>query len=294
MNVSSKKIRSAAPVGVLLAAGSLALAGCASAAPDSGPAQSTGQAAPSITKPAIIEDGVLSVCAALGMGAVPLFYFDESQEPQGIEVDLSREIAASLGLEYREVATAFPSLVPSIEASQCDTVMSSLFITEEREQVVDFVPYLKSGSSLLVKSGGDARVTGFDSTICGKKVSTPAGSSAVLSLTDLSADCEADGKAAIVLTEVDGAATGRQMLLNSQVDVYAGSTADTLYLAAESDGELEVVGEPFEVRTIGAAVKKGNTELADAIEGALQELRESGKYEEILDSVGLGELAYTG
>lgn len=268
-----------------------ALVGCASPADTTGE-ETTAPASATVSVPAINEEGVLSVCTALGLGAIPLFYFDADQEPRGIEIEMAQAVAEDLGLEYRPVSTAFPSLIPSLDAKQCDLVMGSLFITEERAEVVDFVPYLESGSVLIVASDNPADVTEFGPELCGIRVGSPAGSSASVALKELSEECSADGDPAIVLTEVDSAATGRQMVLNGQVDAMAGTSADMYFIAAESNGEIEVAGDPFQTFEIGAAVRKGNDELRDAVMQAFDEIVADGTYDDILASVGLENVSY--
>jgi len=274
----------------LAAASVVALAGCsAPSEPSSDPSDS---AEAVVSTPAINEEGVLSVCTALGLGAIPLFYFDADQEPRGIEIEMAQAVADVMGLEYRPVSTAFPSLIPSLDAKQCDLVMGSLFITEERSEVVDFVPYLESGSVMIVSADNAADVAEFGPELCGLRVGSTAGSSASVALKELSEECTADGDPAIVLTEVDSAATGRQMVLNGQVDTMAGSSADMYYIAAESNGDIEVAGEPFQTFEIGAAVRKGNDELRDAVAAAFEEIVADGSYADILDSVGLESISY--
>ena len=188
-----------------LGAGALVSTALTACSPVAEEAASTPDVVAAIAPPAVNEEGVLSVCTALGLGAVPLFYFDESQEPQGIEIDMARDVAARLGLEYRPVSTAFPSLVPSLDARQCDLVMGSLFITDERSAVVDFVPYLKSGSALIVRTDDDDAVSGFGDDLCGKRVGVTTGGSAAVAMKDFATEC--DGGSPLILTEVDSAAT---------------------------------------------------------------------------------------
>ncbi|GGA70169.1 ABC transporter substrate-binding protein [Pseudoclavibacter endophyticus] len=244
---------------------------------------------PLLSPPAISEAGVLPVCTALGLAAMPLFYFDEAQEPQGIEIDMARDIANRLGLEYRAVSTQFPSLVPSLEAEQCDLVMGSLFITEERQEVVDFVPYLLSGSGLLVRSDDEDAVSEFGPELCGQRVGTLTGTSASAALKAFD-ECDAGNE--LVLTEIDSAATGRQMLLNDQLDVLSLSMADMYYMEAESQGALRVAGEPFETFDIGIAVRKDSTELKAAVEQAVEDMVADGTYDGILASESLEAISY--
>ena len=71
-------------------------------------------------------------------------------------------------------------------------------------------------------------------------------------------------------------------MLSGIVD--AATTDDIILagLASASRGRLRVVGKPFTHEYYGIGVKKGNTELLDKVNGALESLKDNGTLDEIV------------
>ena len=96
----------------------------------------------------ILESGELRV----GMSGTqpPLNMKNKAGELIGLDVDLASALAEAMGLNLVLVEMPFVDLLPSLEASQIDLVISSTTITPARNARVAFAgPYLISGSSLL-------------------------------------------------------------------------------------------------------------------------------------------------
>jgi polar amino acid transport system substrate-binding protein len=140
-------VKKTAIAGVIAGACSLVLAmsGCSS----------SNQAAPAATgpakvaPPAVLEAGTLKICAP-NDGTPPSVYHDETGALVGSEVDLGKALAAQMGLKPQFVESAFAAVIPTLQAKQCDVIMAQLYIKPEREAVVDFVPYLYSGTGISV------------------------------------------------------------------------------------------------------------------------------------------------
>jgi polar amino acid transport system substrate-binding protein len=293
MNTRSTTTQRTLTLLTALAVGSLLLAGCATSTPSKDAPAASSAAATTVSTPAINKDGTLSVCSALGMAVKPLFYYDKDQKPSGLEIEIAEEFAHRLGLKYQPVDTAFPSLIPSLQAHQCDVVMGSLFIKPEREKVVDFVPYLTSGAIFVAQSGNPHKITGLDDSLCGLKVAATVGASAVAAIEKQSTECTQNGKSAITLTQLDSTATGTKVVGTGQADAFSGSTADMYYAAQQSGGTFEVAGKAFDLISVGAAVNKGNDELRTALQDAFDGMKSDGSYEKLLSKWDLEAAAYT-
>lgn len=235
--------------------------------------------------PAIEQEGVLKVC--VNLGSPPSSFATDTGEPQGTEIDLATAVADELGLEPQFVQLAFAGLIPALQAQQCDVIMTSLYIKPEREEVVDFVPYLRSGSTVIVATGNPKGITGYDDSLCGNKVSATVGATGEVLAQEMSDKCVADGKATISISLGEGAAEGLQQLIANQADAMINTQEVGGYYAKLSEGAIEVVGEVVGAIDIGAATNKGNNALHDAIEEAFTSLYASGSYDEILETWGV-------
>ena len=80
----------------------------------------------------------------------PPYAYLDAGKPAGFDADFSRLLAGKLSLQPVFVDTRFPDLILGMRARRFDTVASALYVTPERAKLIDYVPYLKTGSSLLV------------------------------------------------------------------------------------------------------------------------------------------------
>lgn len=270
----------------LAAALSVGLGACSS--DESSTAEPTGPA--KVQPPAILQAGTLKICAP-NDGTPPNVYHDESGELVGSEVDLGKALAAQLGLKSQFVESSFAAVIPTLQAKQCDVIMAQLYIKPEREAVVDFVPYVYSGTGIAVAKEKPADVTGLDDSLCGKKVMVAVATTAESLAMEQSDKCTAAGKPAVDVNRSNQADVSLQQLQNGQVDAFM-DTAETLgYYQTKTGAKIQTVGAPFGTIKIGAATLKGNTALHDAIATALGELESNGTYGKILDEWGMSDLS---
>ena len=86
----------------------------------------------------------------------PPFDMTRRTQPTGIDVELARALAASLGKELVIRNTAFDGLIPALQTGKIDLILSSMTITPQRAESIDFsTPYLQTGICLLVNAGSD-------------------------------------------------------------------------------------------------------------------------------------------
>jgi polar amino acid transport system substrate-binding protein len=243
-----------------------------------------------IAPPAILQAGTLKICAP-NDGTPPNVYHDESGALVGAEVDLGKALASQMGLKADFVQSAFAAVIPTLQAKQCDVIMAQLYIKPERTQVVDFVPYVYSGTGISVAKGKQSDITGMDDSLCGKKVMVAVGTTAESLAQEQSDKCSAAAKPAIDINRNNHADVSLQQVQNGQVDAYI-DTAETLgYYATKIGADIQMVGRPFGTIKIGAATLKGNKELHDALAAALAALESNGSYNKILDEWGMTDLS---
>jgi polar amino acid transport system substrate-binding protein len=140
--------------------GGLALTGCSSNSGSSEPAADEAADASEFT---LVKEGTLIVASDLDF--MPLDYYEDG-EAKGFDVDLSKEIAARLGLECEYLPPMdFDSIIPMIkQGGKADIGNSAFSITEERKLEIDFTDaYLDSNLGVAVKK--DLGVVGDEAAI---------------------------------------------------------------------------------------------------------------------------------
>jgi polar amino acid transport system substrate-binding protein len=104
----------------------------------------------------INASGVLRV--GVSGGQPPFNMKTRSGELIGLEVDLARAMAASMGVKAEFVEKDFSKLLPAVEKGEIDIALSGLTMTAERNRKVAFAgPYFISGKALITTSASLAK-----------------------------------------------------------------------------------------------------------------------------------------
>jgi polar amino acid transport system substrate-binding protein len=140
---------------ILAAAIALAL-GCAG---DKGPISQSGgpigSGSPTLDR--ILFDGELRI--GMSGDSPPMNVRGRDGQLFGMEVDLARGLAASMGVQPVFVEMPFRDLLPAVAEGDVDIVMSNVTMSTERNMRVAFIgPYFAGGKALLTKSATLAKI----------------------------------------------------------------------------------------------------------------------------------------
>ena len=263
-------------VSVLIAAASAALAGCS--AVSSGGGASPAAAAVKIPSTALDTAGQITYCADIS--SPPLTFYDASQKPTGAEIELGDALAAEFGVRASWVNVSFNGIIPALQAKQCDAIISQLYIKPARQAVVDFVPYMYASNTFMVAGQNQAIQSADD--LCGKKVAGETGTTVIQYLTDQSAKCETAGKAKIDIRQFTRDSDALQQLRLGLVDSYATTLETAAYVLKQQPNTFRLAGQPFNRIQVGAATRKDDSALHDALAQALAAIKKNGTYDAIL------------
>ncbi|SFH53570.1 polar amino acid transport system substrate-binding protein [Palleronia marisminoris] len=212
---------------------------------------------------------------------------DDGQTPQGIDIDVGRAIAKTLGLEYESRTAAFPSILPAL-GSKYDIGLNAFSITNERMKVVNFVSYSDTQGLWVIRAGNP---TGFDpADYCGAKVAIMSGTYYEKHLDLDNQACLDAGKSAIkkLPFSVQTEAITRVAAGGADATATGGGTA--AYAVKQSGRRLENLEpvEPMGKRGLnGIAVAKDDMELTQLIADTLNHLIDEGVYPEIYEFWGV-------
>jgi polar amino acid transport system substrate-binding protein len=234
-----------------------------------------------------LENGVLTIGSDLTWA--PFDYF-EKDAPAGFDAELMGKIAEGLSLTPRIQDTRFANLVIGLTGKKFDVVASALYITPARAKQIDYVPYLKTGGSLMTLKGSDFHPQ-TPADLCGKKVASLKGAAWVPTLAKLSTDhCVPAGQGPIAVQEYDSSPLAAQALLSRAADVQFDDAAVSQMLVKQTKGRLAISSKTIlEPVVIGLGVAKGNPELVTALTVQLDRLKKNGEYQAMLTSYNLQE-----
>ena len=207
----------------------------------------------------------------------------------GASASLLREIAKRLELELEYIHGEYASLIPGLESRRFDMASGGISDTEEREQKVDFVNYMMSGGSILVRAADSEKYKTI-ADFCGDTVAMLLGSNTILAALDkANADCEAAGKEKFTVEQLPSAPDARAQLDLGRVDGYLGDFPALVYFVSNAPGSYAVVGGNYILTPYitSWAFSKDNTGLRDAVQKVTQEMLDDGAYVKLLGEWGL-------
>ncbi|KFI59464.1 ABC transporter substrate-binding protein [Bifidobacterium cuniculi] len=229
------------------------------------------------------EDGKLTI--GMDTSYAPAeFLAEDGKTPVGFDVDMSKALAKVMGLEAEQKVSKFDLIIPSV-GSKYDLGISSFTITPERMDAVDFVSFYKAGSTWVTRKGNPDQVDTSD--LCGLKIAVQTGTTQEEEVTAINEQCKADGKQEMeVLSSALQTDVTTNVATGKAVAFYADSPVAG-YAIAQTDGQLESLGEDVGVTKQGIVVAKGDTQTAEAVQKAMQKLMDDGTYAQILELWGV-------
>ena len=203
----------------------------------------------------------------------PLFgQVDASGDPQGFDVEIAKLIAAKLGIPETGITwteTVSANREPFIESGEVDMVVATYTINDKRKEVISFAgPYYNAGQDILVLAGNPEKIEGPED-LAGKPVCTVAGSTSEANIKEYTDQVTSLGGYAECLPLVS---SGQVVALTTDNVILAG-------LASNSNGEFEVVGNPFTEEPYGIGVKLEDTDFRMFINDVLEESFEDGTWD---------------
>ncbi len=209
----------------------------------------------------------------------PLEFYNEANELVGAEVDLAAALGTILGVEVKLEPSKFDAIIPGIEAGRFDGSVSGFADRKERQKVVDFVDYFTTSRGYLIRTGQLADA-GTRTDLCGLKVAVAKGTTMADSLVELNAACATAKKEAIDGQIYPDQAACVLAVQSARADLTILSAHAALWIAKNSNGELDVALRPTEGNDInGIVLKKG--ELVPPVQAAIQQMMDSGSFVEI-------------
>ena len=226
----------------------------------------------------ILESGKLVL--ATSPDFAPLEFEDlSSGEAQyvGSDIELAKYIAEKLGVELEISAMDFSAVQAAIPSGQADIAISGFARTEERAQKMELsTPFNiteDGGQTVLVAKGQGANYTAAED-FSGLQIGAQNGS---LQYNLVSSQLPED----VEIVPVGSLNDGVLMLETGKIDALASDLSNAELLLESHDG-IETTDFMFEYSSEGnvAAVKKGETELIEAVNEIIDEVNELGLYEQ--------------
>ena len=197
---------------------------------------------------------------------------------EGIDVEIAGAIADKLGLELVIDNKDFDAALLAVQGGEAaDMVMAGVTVTDERKAVMDFTDSYASGVQVVIVPE-DSDIASIDD-MQGKMIGVQRGTTGDLYCSDT---VENGGFGEENVTPYPDGLTAVQALNNGQVDCVVIDNAPAQEFVAANPG-LKILDTEYANEDYAIGVAKGNTQLLDALNTAIAELKADGTIQAILD-----------
>lgn len=199
----------------------------------------------------------------------PMGFMGDDGEYTGFDLELAQEAAKSLGLEYKPQPIAWDAKDMELESGNIGCIWNGFTMTGREDGYTWSEPYMENSQVFVV--AGDSGIKS-QADLAGKVV-----------------ECQVDSSAEAALKEVpDLTATFAQLLTTADyntafmdleqgaVDAIAMDVVVAGYQISQRNADFVILEDSLAAEEYAIGFKKGNTELKDKVQGALEEMAADG------------------
>ena len=216
-----------------------------------------------------VNEGVLTMATN---AYFPPYEYYEGEEIVGIDADIAKAVADKLGLEFKIEDMEFDSIITSVQTGKTDMGLAGMTVTDERKQSVNFSDTYATGIQVVIVTE-DSDIASVDD-LEGKKIGVQLSTTGDIYASD---DYGED-----FVEQYNKGADAVMALTQGKVDAVIIDNEPAKNFVASNDG-LKILDTEYVTEDYAACINKENTELLDAVNGALAELKEDGTLQKIID-----------
>lgn len=216
-----------------------------------------------------VNDGVLTMATN---AYFPPYEYYEGDQVVGIDADIAQAIADKLGLELQIEDMEFDSIITAVQTGKADMGLAGMTVTDERKQSVNFSDSYATGIQAIIVTE-DSDIATVDD-LAGKKIGVQLATTGdIYSKDDFGEEN---------VEEYNKGADAVMALKQGKVDAVIIDKEPAKSFVEANEG-LKLLDTEYVTEDYAAALNKDNTELLDAVNGALAELKEDGTLQSIID-----------
>lgn len=208
-------------------------------------------------------------------GAVPIV--DSQDFANGYDVSIAKRIGEALGREVVVAKYEWEGLIPALMSDRIDLIIAGMSPTAERAETIDFTdPYYELQFAIVVSADSEyANATSLED-FSGARLTGQLSTLHYDLITQIADVQQEEAMRSFPVMRV--------ALESDRIDGYISEVPEAQSATNANDKFTFVVPEPnFEVamedKTLAIGVKKGNTELLEAVNKALAEITEDDRIE---------------
>lgn len=197
---------------------------------------------------------------------------------EGIDVEVADAIAQKLGLELVVDDMGFDAALTAVQTGQSDIAMAGITVTEARLEVMDFSDSYATGVQVVIVPE-DSPIQTIDDLANAEMIGCQAATTGYIYASDTP---ENGGYGEDHVTAYENGALAVMALVNGQIDAVIIDNEPAKAFVEANEG-LKILDTPWVEEEYAIGVAKGNTDLLDAINAVMEELKADGTFQSIVD-----------
>ena len=197
---------------------------------------------------------------------------------EGIDVEVADAVAQKLGLELVVDDMGFDAALTAVQTGQSDIAMAGITVTEDRLEVMDFSDSYATGVQVVIVRE-DSPIQTIDDLANAEMIGCQAATTGYIYASDTP---ENGGYGEDHVTAYENGALAVMALVNGQIDAVIIDNEPAKAFVEANEG-LKILDTPWVEEEYAIGVAKGNTDLLDAINAVMEELKADGTFQSIVD-----------
>ena len=218
----------------------------------------------------------------------PYGYKDDNGEYTGFDLEVAEAVCKELGWELVKQPIDWNSKDMELNSGTIDCIWNGFTIQGREDDYTFSKPYVDNSQVVVVKKGSDIKSLG---DLKGKVVAVQDDSSALEALTGEDAT-DANKKLCASFSDLQQIGNYNDALMNldaGAVDAVCMDIGVASYNVNKNADKYTILDDQIASEQYGIGFKKGNTELKDKVEKALNELVEDGTFAKIAEKYDLSD-----
>lgn len=208
----------------------------------------------------------------------PPYEYYEGQEVVGIDAEIAKALGEKLGYDVQIEDMNFDSIIPSIVSGKADIAMAGLTVTPERQESVDFTDSYATGVQVVIVKE-DSDITSVDDLFAEGANHTVGVQTATTGDLYTTGDIEGEGLGTV--ERYTKGADAIAALTSGKIDCVVIDNEPAKAFVAANEG-LKILDTEYITEDYAIALAK-DSELTESINTALQELKDDGTVQSIID-----------
>ncbi|WP_058486287.1 basic amino acid ABC transporter substrate-binding protein [Defluviitalea phaphyphila] len=204
--------------------------------------------------------------------AFPPFEYREGEEILGFDVEIANKIAEKLGVELKIEDMQFKGLIPALQAGKIDFIAAGMSINEERAKNVDFSDGYYEASQVIITMKDNTEIQGPED-LKNKKIGVQLGTTG---------DEEASKIEGAEIIKFDTGFMAIRDLQNGKIDAVI-LDSEPAKKFVEGNEDIQILPNELTKEYYAIAVPKENEEFLEIVNSVLEEMKESGEYDRLIE-----------